>query len=268
MTRRDVLLVESDGEQIGVEVCGDGPPIVLLHGAGGNRATWFRVVPLLADDHTVVVVEARGAGRSTDRATQSGPVAGVADLEAVRSHLGLPAWHVVGHSLGGWTALRLARDRPQHVLSCALVSSVAGLFPPPAEAHWRRLTASLATGGWAVQELGRPPSLTGSFCDSQPELGYLYQLVGALNPPQPPTVPAAQIRSYDVDPDEVARLPLPIRFLVGDGDQIAPAAVVRAVAATVQREVVELPGAGHLPQWEDPVRLAAALRELVASAGG
>lgn len=267
MTRRDALLVASDGEQVGVEVCGDGPPVVLLHGAGGNRATWFRLVPLLATDHTVVVVEARGSGRSTDSAARTGPEACAADLEAVREHLGLPSWHVVGHSLGGWTALRYAATWPERVRSCTLLSSVAGVFPPDAEEHWERFTARLAEGGWPAQELGRPLSLPPAFCDAHPELGYLYQLVGALNPPPAPSVPAARIRSYDLAAQQVSQLACPIAFVVGSADEIAPPPVVRAVAAAVDRDVVVLPGVGHLPQWEEPQQLAAVLRDLLASAG-
>ena len=62
MSRRESLMVEHDGEQIGVEVAGAGPAVVLLHGSGGNRATWWQQVVDLARDFTVVTVEARGAG--------------------------------------------------------------------------------------------------------------------------------------------------------------------------------------------------------------
>jgi pimeloyl-ACP methyl ester carboxylesterase len=265
VTARKALLVDSGAEQIGVEVCGAGPAVVLLHGAGGNRATWFQQVVDLASDHLVVVVEARGAGRSTDRAAQSGPVACAEDLETVRRELGVPAWHVVGHSLGGWTALRYAAVHPDRTLSCVVLNSVAGVFPPVAEAHWQRFTADLPARGWPEQELARPPSLTSGFCAAQPERAYLYQLVAALNPPLAPTVPSAQIRSYDLTPDELARLAMPVTFVAGTEDYIAPPVAVRDAAAVVGADYEELEDAGHLPQWEQPLRLNALLRRCFTS---
>ncbi len=246
MTRREALLVEHDGERIGVEVCGAGPAVVLLHGAGGNRATWWQQVVPLARDFTVVVVEARGAGRSTDRADQSGPVAGAADLEAVRRHLDLPTWHVVGHSLGGWTALRYAATHPMATASVVVVSSVAGVFPPEVEQHWERFTADLAAKGWPAQELARPASLTHGAWDT--DLAYLYQLVGALNPSPSATGPAARIREYDLV--DLSRLTMPVAFVTGAQDAVAPPAAVRASAAAAGAAYVEVPG-GHVPFWED-----------------
>jgi pimeloyl-ACP methyl ester carboxylesterase len=265
VTARTALLVESDGDDIGVEVCGDGPAVALLHGSGGNRATWFQQVVDLAADFTVVVVEARGAGRSTDRSAQSGPVAGVRDLEAVRQHLGLPSWHVVGHSLGGWTALRYAATEPAHTTSCVVLNAVAGVFPPVAEAHWQRFTAELAAVGWPQQELARPASLTPGFCASQPDRAYLYQLVGALNPPLQPTVPAADIRAYDLTDADTARLKMPVTFVAGSEDYIAPPMAVRDAADAIGAAYVELEDAGHLPQWEQPTRLNALLRRLLTA---
>ncbi len=241
MTRRDALLVEHDGEQLGVEVCGDGPAVVLLHGSGGNRATWWQQVVPLSRTHTVVTVEARGYGRSTDRADQSGPVACAADLEAVRLHLGLPTWHVVGHSLGGWTALRYAVTHPAACSSVVLLNSVAGVFPLEVEQWWEQL----ASRGWPAQALAEPPSLLGQGTP----LAHLYQLVGALNDPPSFTGPAARIREDDLT--DLTSLTMPVTFVAGAADETVPAGVVRAAAAAVGATYVEVAG-GHVPFWEDP----------------
>ena len=257
MTRRDVLLVEHDGESIGVEVCGSGPAVVLLHGSGGNRATWWQQVVDLASDFTVVTVEARGAGRSTDRCDSSGPVACALDLEAVRRELDLPDWYVVGHSLGGWTALRYAATHPSRCRGVAVLNSVAGVFPPVAEEFWQGFTARLAAEGWPVQALASSPSLL----QRGSSLAHLYQLVGALNPPPSMASPAARIRDYDLV--DLSGLTMPVTFVCGALDEIAPPAVVRAAAAACGATVVEIAGAGHVPFWEDPVALNGLLRGLL-----
>lgn len=261
MTSRAALLVPSGDDLIGVEVAGQGPAIALLHGSGGNRATWFQQVVDLAADFTVVVVEARGAGRSTDVHRASGPMAGALDLEAVRAHLGLESWHVVGHSLGGWTALRYAVRNPERCTSVVALSSLAGAFPPAAQAFWDRFTAELAAQGWPAQELARPLSLTPGFCDERPDLAYLYQLVNALNPAPAPDVPAMRVRDYDL---ELAQLPVPATFVTGSLDRIAPPEVVSECASAVGAAVEVLEGCGHLALWEQPSTVSALLRRLAS----
>jgi 3-oxoadipate enol-lactonase len=258
VTSREVLFVDSGGEQIGVEIAGSGPALVLLHGSGGNRATWWRQVAALAADFTVVAVEARGAGRSTG-AESSGPVSGTADLEAVRTHLGLDAWHVLGHSLGGWTALRYACTYPAVTTSCVLVSSYAGVFPPVADAHWQ----ALAVRPWLPAALARPASLTADFCDADPFAAHLYQLVGALNPPPSPDSPAARIRDHDLGTADLARLACPVTCIVGSLDDIAPVTAVREVAGVLGADVRVMEGAGHVPFWEQPEEFNALLRSVL-----
>lgn len=261
MSSRVELLVPSGDDQIGVEVCGTGPAVVLLHGSGGNRATWFQQVVELAADFTVVVVEARGAGRSTDFHDTSGPVAGALDLEAVRQHLNIDAWHVVGHSLGGWTALRYATRYPDRCLSVVVANSLAGVFPPEAVEHWDRLTAKTMSKGWPAQELARPPALSDTFCDDHPDLAYLYQLVRSLNPPTSPTIPAVRIRDVDLDPEDLLRITAPVTFLTGSEDLIAPWEVVHAAAASIGAHSVLIEGMGHLGLWEQPADFTALLRD-------
>ncbi|MFD2078053.1 alpha/beta fold hydrolase [Actinopolymorpha cephalotaxi] len=89
---------------------GDGRPLVLLHGAGGNLAHWTSFAPLLAPDFRVVAPDLRGHGHSANGPWTWTDV--LTDVQAVVDHLGLANPVVVGHSLGGYVAARWGRTHP------------------------------------------------------------------------------------------------------------------------------------------------------------
>jgi pimeloyl-ACP methyl ester carboxylesterase len=85
---------------------GSGRTLVLVHGWSQSRATWDRVVPLLAARHRVVSYDQRGHGLSgkPDHGARVARLA--ADLREITGHLGLGSYDLVGHSMGasvGWS---------------------------------------------------------------------------------------------------------------------------------------------------------------------
>lgn len=106
------------------------PCVVLLHGVGTSGWMWRRVAAMLAEDLHVLVPDLPGHGRSNDRRWIS-----VADtvevLAQVVSKVPGGRAHVVGLSLGGYVAARMAADLPD-VVDSAVVSGVSVLpFPRP-----------------------------------------------------------------------------------------------------------------------------------------
>lgn len=119
-----VTLESSDGLALHVvdEGPDDGVAVVLLHGITQSTDTWDWLAAELRDSHRVVRLDFRGHGRS-GRADRYDTYEGyVADAVATCEHVGRPCV-VVGHSLGGGTALAVAQRQPE------LVAAVVGEEP-------------------------------------------------------------------------------------------------------------------------------------------
>ena len=108
-------------------VGGQGPPLLVLHGAGGNRG-WTRWLGQVAERFTVWAPTHPGFGRSGDAEWMEG----IDDL--ARFYLwfidaaGLGRPHLLGHSIGGWTAAEMATMSPGSIDRLVLVAPV-GLKP-------------------------------------------------------------------------------------------------------------------------------------------
>ena len=118
-----------NGVHLNVDTRGAGPPLLLLHGFTGSAATWAPTITHLASRHQVVAPDLLGHGRSDAPADPSRYRIGrsVADIMAVLDQLGLSTVSVVGYSMGGRLALRLASTAPQRVAALVVVSASPGL---------------------------------------------------------------------------------------------------------------------------------------------
>lgn len=109
-----------EGATICGETRGDNPVLVLLHGLGGSRATWDRVVAALPADLPLLRYDLRGFGASTmDEAVE---FSHADDLLAVLNAHGIATATLVGLSLGGAVAANFAIDHPERVGRLVLVS--------------------------------------------------------------------------------------------------------------------------------------------------
>ena len=99
-------VVSRDGTSIAVWQSGEGPPLVLIHGAAADHSRWAPVLPALEQRFTVFAVDRRGRGRSGD-ANDYALEREFDDVVAVVESAG-EAVNVLGHSYGGICALEAA----------------------------------------------------------------------------------------------------------------------------------------------------------------
>lgn len=114
------------GTSINVTAGGEGPPLLLLHGAPMTHISWRLMAPQLAKSYTVIAPDLRGYGDSgkppdgDEHANYSKRVMARDQLEVMR-HFGFTRFPVVGHDRGGRVGHRLALDHPETVTKLAVL---------------------------------------------------------------------------------------------------------------------------------------------------
>lgn len=153
---RVLRLAVDHGHTLYVEECGTatGLPVVFLHGGPGSGCSPAHRRFFDPSRFRAVLFDQRGCGRSTPRGSLAGNDTAriIADLERIRTALGIEAWLVFGGSWGSLLALAYAQAHPERVLGLVLrgifLGSQAELkaYTAPGPGHPRRATRALANG--------------------------------------------------------------------------------------------------------------------------
>lgn len=105
---------------------GEGTPVILIHGFGGDLDNWLFNIDALAGTNPVYALDLPGHGQSVKAVDQPDLAVMVRTISDFMGSLGLETAHLVGHSMGGLIAAKMAADHPAKVASVSLICS-AGL---------------------------------------------------------------------------------------------------------------------------------------------
>jgi pimeloyl-ACP methyl ester carboxylesterase len=248
--------IDSDTERIYFECWGDADDTVILgHGMGGSHAVWYQQVAFLASRYRVVTWDQRGFGRSTRITGDIGPVPSVGDMARLLDHLDIDQGHIVGQSMGGWSALGFAIDHPDRVISLILADTTAGIFTPRIRQTLGDYGRAMAAGPPPDQlPLGRHPAIGSQLLDEDPAHSFLYTQLGSLTEPPSPMAIIALLMTTD-HTNRAADVTAPTLFVVGEHDPIFPPSLVESAAGFIDgSEVAVVENTGHSPYFERPTR--------------
>lgn len=117
---------------------GQGDPIVILHGLFGTLDNWQTIARKLAEDHTVYIVDQRNHGRSPHLDEINYELM-AEDLRQFMEDHWIYHAHIMGHSMGGKTAMRFALDHPDMVDRLIIVDIAPRAYPPGHETIFEAL---------------------------------------------------------------------------------------------------------------------------------
>ena len=241
----------------------DAPVVVLIGSLGSTHAMWDPQVPVLSQRFRVVRYDARGHGRSP---VPPGPYALddlVDDVVALLDRLGVARAHVVGLSLGGMTAMRLAVREPARVDRLALLCTSALLGPL---SGWTERAAAVRAGGSgavadAVVERWLTPA--GRLPD---RVAWLRAMIAAT-PAEGYAACCEAIGAMDLRADLVD-IAAPTLVIAGADDPSTPPEHLEAIVAAIPGARLQvLAGAAHLANIEQAAAVNAALLAHLDPAG-
>jgi len=121
--------VATSSATINCVIGGQGPPLLLLHGAPQSHASWFACAPELAKHYMVVASDLRGYGDSSkpedgENHYNHSKRAMAQDQVEVMRHFGFETFRAVGHDRGGRVMRRMALDHPERVEKFAVIDIV------------------------------------------------------------------------------------------------------------------------------------------------
>jgi pimeloyl-ACP methyl ester carboxylesterase len=262
--------IETEAGSYSALEAGTGPPILMLHGLGGNKASFLPTVAALAPSFRTIAVDLLGFGDSDKPLGASyGPEFQARGIGKLLDALGLERAHFIGHSMGGRVALELGLREPSRTIGLVLMTPAMAWLRERRWApflRWVRPELGLlqvaprpiveAFVKWAVPGAGT--SLGDSAIDEFVRVyttargrAALYAAARHVYLDEPHGDNGFWTRLRDLAPESL--------FIWGTNDRLVPIGYARHVErALPAARHVEL-DCGHLPQFERPRETHAAI---------
>jgi len=232
--------------------------MVLLHGVGGNHASWFPQIAALQANFRLVTIDARGFGKSTD-VEGKGRDRFVDDLDCVWKALGLTQAVLLGQSMGGGTAVAFSCRFPERIAALVLADTLVGITLPP----WlKSLMDPVIEETSALSQVERVLGATTR--KIRPERVTLYTQIAGFNSVGLKTLKGVQ-EMHGIE--ELVATKLPILFLLGSEDVLFPHEIVRHVHNQIPDSMlVVIEKSGHSAHFETPDLFNAHLVDMLRAA--
>jgi magnesium chelatase accessory protein len=268
--------VDAKGLRVHVQIAGSGPVLLLLHGTGASSHSWRGLLPLLAENFTVVAPDLPGHGFTGDPGMNGLSLTGMArTIRAMLDALGLQPEFGVGHSAGAAILIRMALDKQLALRRIVSLNGALLPFGGPIGQFFAPMARMIAMWPFASQIFAwrtKDPKViddllrqTGSKLDAE---GIRLYRILASNAEH---VAAAlgMMANWDLPQLErdMPKLGAPLTLVAALRDEMVKPSVAEGVKKLLPAaDMMRLPGLGHLAHEEAPQKIAEAIREACPTA--
>jgi proline iminopeptidase len=271
---------DGPGGKIYYEVTGSGSglPLIVVNGGPGFDHTYLHIASAwdaLGKNRRVIFYDQRGNGRSAPlQPGQSCTLADqIADLEALRAHLGFEKWDMLGHSWGGYLSMAYSARHPERIAHLMIVDSAAPkwsdtlflfsqIFPETTE---RRAAYAFADemGDKSASDASIHDYLTMLFYSAEKRDAFVAQMsAGAFHKDVSQAV-MSDLPRFDLNP-EIAKFKFPVIVMSGRYDiNVAPLVAYKIHRAIPGSRFVVFERSGHIPFYEEPDAFVRAAEEFL-----
>ena len=245
-------------------VAGDGPPIILLHGFGGQIWNWEKQISPLSGRHRLYIPDLLGYGYSDRPAVDYTPELFIESIRRLMDHVGLRTVSLIGNSMGGGIAWAFALTHPQRVEKLVLIDSMPpDVVPAVRNPSFRRLLAirnvpilPYLAVGLHTRGMLRATLKEMVFDDhliTDPVVERQYRIGRIEGTPRVMTSTMRQVEAVKRYGAALSTLDKPTLIIWGDQDEVFPPAVGQELHATIRgSELLVIKESGHMPMWERP----------------
>jgi pimeloyl-ACP methyl ester carboxylesterase len=268
----------ADGTQLYYEEAGAGTPIVFVHEFAGDYRTWEPQMRHFARTFRCVTYSQRGYPPSDvpgDPARYGQDIAR-ADVVALMDALGIKKAHVVGHSMGAYTALHVGLNHPERCISVTAAGCGWGSVPDAAQRDAMRKVAVETAKMFSEKSMAEGAAIYGDAPMRQTHKhkdprGFA-EFMGMLaeHSPQGHALTMTQLQArrpnlWDMA-EQLKKFSVPLLIIVGDEDESCLDGSVFLKRATPTAGLLVIPRSSHNITSEEPAMFNAALADLFAAA--
>jgi len=233
-----------NGIEMYYQVFGKGEPVLLIHGGLGHGDVWSAQVADLSKDHTVIVADSRGHGRSTRNADPYGYDLMASDYLALLDYLKVDKTALVGWSDGGIIGIDIAMTHPERLTRLfAHAANVTTDGVDPGVETDKTFGAYIERSGRDYAKMSKTPGEYDAFVEQ----------IGQMWASQPSWTK-----------EQLEKITVPTAIVVGDHDEAIKREHTEYIASVIPgAKLVILDNASHFAMLQDPEGYNKAVRDFV-----